>query len=142
MMHPPGHVVAFPYCDIDFARTALKYDPGQKYERSLQRECLQRFYPEFCDFAGSRKLPSDHPPVDKEVTFARDRAEENYLYGDASVMRAAHQYLSLSNSAILRLSQFLPALRRRRDWVFRPLLTVLRTQRQALPYIDLKGSAE
>jgi hypothetical protein len=139
MMHPPGHVVAFPYCDIDFARTALKYDPGQKYARKLQGECLQRFYPEFCDFEGTRKLPPDHAPVDREVTLALDQAEDRYVYGDASIARAARRYLNFSNAAILWMSQFVPALRRRRDWVFRPLLTVLRTQKQALPYIDLQS---
>jgi hypothetical protein len=138
-MHPPGHVVAFPYCDIDFARTALKYDPGQKYARKLQGECLQRFYPEFCDFEGTRKLPPGHPPVDREVTLALDQAEDRYVYGDASIARAARRYLNFPNAAILWISQFVPALRRRRDWVFRPLLTVLRTQKQALPYIDLQG---
>jgi hypothetical protein len=141
MMHPPGHVVAFPYCDLDFARIALKYDPGQKYARSLQRECLQRFYPEFYDFAGSRKLPSDHGPVDMAITTARDQAEEKYVYGDPSVTRAARQYLSFSNKAILLASQLLPKLRRRRDWVFRPLLMILRTQKQALPYIKLEDAA-
>lgn len=140
MMHPPGHVVVFPYCDVDFARAALTYDPGQKYKRFLQRECLQRFYPEFYDFAGSRNLPSDHMPVDKAVSLARDRAEEEYAYGDPSIIRAACRYLNFQNKAILLVSQFLPALRRRRDWLFRPLLTILRTQNQAPAYIRLKDS--
>ncbi len=139
MMHPPGHVVAFPYCDLDFARTALKYDPGQKYARSLQRECLQNFYPEFYDFEGSRKLPPNPVPVDRKVTFALEQAEDKYVYGNAAVTRAARQYLSLSNRTILWMSRFIPAVRKRRDWVLRPLLTVLHTHKQALPYIDLKN---
>jgi hypothetical protein len=141
MMHPPGHVVVFPYCDTEFARVALTYDPGQKYSRSLQRECLQRFYPEFYDFQGSRNLPADHMPIDQAISFARHEAEEKYAYGNPSIIWAACQYLSLPNRALLLISCIMPSLRRRRDWLFRPLLMILRTQRQAVPYISLGGSA-
>lgn len=142
MMHPPGHVVVFPYCDIDFAVAALMYDPGEKYKRYLQRECLQRFYPEFYDFASSRNLPSTHLPVDVEVSLAHDRAEEKTTYGDSSIIFAACRYLSLPNKALLLFSQIIPILRRRRDWIFRPILTILRTQRQSCFYISLNAPVE
>jgi hypothetical protein len=140
MMHPPGHVVVFPYCDTDFARVALTYDPGQKYTRSLQRECLKRFYPEFYDFPGSRNLPSDHTPIDENNSLARYKHEEKDVYGDPAVIWAACQYLSFPNKALLLLSRVMPSLRRRRDWLFRPLLMMVRTHRQSLPYISLRSS--
>ncbi|QOL50947.1 asparagine synthetase B family protein [Massilia litorea] len=135
MMHPPGHVVVFPYCDLEFAFAALSYDPEQKYKRYLQRECLQRFYPEFYDFPSSRCLPADHPPVDESISEARSQVEKKYIYGDSSVIRSAFKYVSFSNKVLLFASQFAPALRQRRAWLFGPLLMIVRTYKKAPVYI-------
>jgi asparagine synthetase B (glutamine-hydrolysing) len=137
MMHPPGHVAVFPYLDLEFVRAVLAYDPGQKYQRYLQRECLQRFYPEFYDFAGSRKLPPDHVPIDEKITFARQRAQEEYTFQDWFVVWTACQYLSFQNKILLLVSTVVPKLRERRGWLFRPLLGLLRTQREAVAYMNV-----
>ncbi len=142
MMHPPGHVVVFPYCDTEFAHVALTYDPGQKFQRYLQRECLQRFYPEFYDFASSRSLPPDHAPISKEISLSRYQAQKAYVYSDTSIVWAACQYLSFPNQALLLAAKFIPNLRQRRDWVFRPLLMILRTERENVPYINLNSQYE
>lgn len=140
MMHPPGHVVVFPYCDLEFARAALTYDPGQKYLRYLQRECLQQFYPEFYDFAGSRSLPSDHIPIDKRTSFCRRRAEDAHVYNNPSIIWAACKYLNFPSKVLLLAAKAIPSLRQRRDWIFCPLLMILRTQHQAVPYMSLNAS--
>lgn len=140
MMHPPGHVAVFPYCDIEFANAALTYDPGQKYQRRLQRECLRRFYPEFYDFASSRNLPLDHAPIAQGITLSRYYTESKYVYGEPSIIWSACKYLSFSNKVLLLTAKFIPRLRQRRDWIFRPLLTLLRTQRQNSPFISLNAS--
>lgn len=141
MMHPPGHVVVFPYCDLEFALATFKYHPAEKYKYFFQKECLRRFYPEFYDFHGSRNLPADHPPLDEATSLARDRAEERYAYGDGAAARAALRYLNLPNKLLLLASRIAPNLRRRRDWLFRPLLLLVRTQREAPVFIDAGRAA-
>jgi hypothetical protein len=135
MTHPPGHVVVFPYCDLEFARATLEYHPAEKYKWFFQKECLRRFYPEFYDFAGSRNLPADHKPLEADVSIARDRAEDRFVYGDSTVIHDALKYLSLPNKFLLLLSGIMPGLRRRRDWLFRPLLLLVRMRKQAQVFI-------
>jgi hypothetical protein len=135
MTHPPGHVVVFPYCDLEFARATLEYHPAEKYKWFFQKECLRRFYPEYYDFAGSRNLPPDHQPLAADVSDARDRAEERFVYGDPTVVRGALKYLSLPNKFVLLLSGLMPNLRRRRGWLFGPLLQLVRLNQQARPFI-------
>ncbi|MEW6021269.1 MAG: hypothetical protein AB1807_03915 [Pseudomonadota bacterium] len=141
MMHPPGHVVVFPYCDVEFALATLRYHPAEKYRYFFQKECLRRFYPEFYEFHGSRNMPPDLTPLDEKSSRAYDQVEERYAYGDAGVARAALNYLSLPNRLLLLGSRLVPALRRHRDWLFRPLLLLVRTQREAPVFIDAGTAA-
>jgi hypothetical protein len=140
MMHPPGHVVVFPYCDLEFARATLKYHPAGKYKWFFQKECLRRFYPEFFNFAGSRNFPAGHAPIPQALRDARDRANDRFAYGKPSVIFSAFSYLSLPNKILLLLSGIIPGLRRRRDWVFRPLLLLIRTRKEADVFIEHEGS--
>jgi hypothetical protein len=136
MMHPPGHVPVFPYCDVEFARATFEYHPADKYKWFFQKECLRRFYPEFYDFHGSRNMPPDLAPLDPAICGARDEAEERFAYSDFGVVREALPYLTLPNKILLLLSSVLPSLRRRRDWVFHPLLLLARTKKHAETFID------
>jgi asparagine synthetase B (glutamine-hydrolysing) len=142
MMHPPGHVVVFPYCDLEFAIATLKYHPAEKYKYFFQKECLLRFYPEFYDFHGSRNLPADHPPLDQATSRARDEAQERYAYGDAAVTREALGYLNWPNKLVLLASRLIPGLRPRRHRLFRPLLLLVRTYREAPAFIELDTRAQ
>lgn len=142
MMHPPGHVVVFPYCDLEFALETLKYHPAEKYKYFFQKECLRRFYPEFYDFPGSRNLPKDHPPLDAQTSLARDAAEARYAYGGPGGLQAALKYLNWPNKLLLMASRLAPSLRRRRDWLFQPLLLLVRTQREAPIFIDTGPAAQ
>ncbi|MFC3460109.1 MULTISPECIES: hypothetical protein [Massilia] len=136
MMHPPGHVVVFPYCDLEFALATLRYHPAEKYRWFFQKECLRRFYPEFYDFPGSRNLPPDHEPIDEKTSRAYDETERRYAYDNPAGMRAALQYLNWPNRLLLLASRIAPSLRQRRDWLFRPLLLLVRTHREAPVFID------
>ena len=140
MMHPPGHVVVFPYCDMDFARTTLRYHPAEKYKWFFQKECLKRFYPEFVDFAGSRNLPPDHAPLDMAESHARDGESERYLYGDVSTVLSALKYLSWMNRILLLLAWALPFLRSKRGWLFRPLLSLVRVQREGKIFVKREST--
>ena len=142
MMHPPGHVVVFPYCDLQFARATLQYHPAEKYKWFFQKECLRRFYPEYFDFAGSRNLPADHVPVPRALRIARDRASESFAYRDASVLFAALKYLNFPNKILLVLAAVAPTLRRHRDWLFGPLLLLIRTRKEAEVFIERENARE
>jgi hypothetical protein len=136
MMHPPGHVAVFPYCDLEFALATLKYHPAEKYKWFFQKECLRRFYPEFFDFPGSRNLPRDHMPISSAVSDARDRSSEAFAYDHPSAIADTLKYLSFPNKILLLLSRLFPGLRRGRDWVFRPLLLLVRTMNEADIFIE------
>ncbi|XYJ10746.1 hypothetical protein ACSUZJ_01840 [Telluria sp. B2] len=136
MMHPPGHVVVFPYCDLEFALATLRYHPAEKYRYFFQKECLRRFYPEFYDFPGSRNLPADHQPIDEQTSRAYEEVEQRYAYDNPAATRAALTYLNWPNRLLLLASRIAPSLRQRRDWLFRPLLLLVRTQREAPVFID------
>ncbi|MFC0250918.1 hypothetical protein [Massilia consociata] len=141
MMHPPGHVIVFPYHDLDFARATLRYHPADKYKWFFQKECLKRFYPEYVDFHGSRNLPPDHPPLDAAESRARDTASEHAAYGDPATVMAALKYLNWKNRILLLLALGSSSLRRRRDWLFRPLLSLVRLDRQSKAFIDKDSAA-
>ncbi|MCK6460263.1 MAG: hypothetical protein L6Q95_10275 [Planctomycetes bacterium] len=66
---PPGHVVAYPYADLDYVRTALEIDPMAKLRQSLQGRCLAAFHPEF------EAIPSNHrvPAGARRSSLARGR---------------------------------------------------------------------
>ena len=136
MMHPPGHVVVFPYCDTEFVRATMKYHPADKYKWFFQRECLKRFYPEYYAFPGSRNLPPDHPPRDQATTDAVDAAQENYLYGNRAHLFSAAKYLSWKNKAILIASAVMPGLRSKRRWLFDRLLALVKTQHESTVFIQ------
>lgn len=142
MMHPPGHVVVFPYCDLEFALATLKYHPAEKYKYFFQKECLRRYYPEFYDFNGSRNLPPDLAPIDEQTSLARARADERYAYGATTNVLAALKYLNWPNRLLLLASRLVPRLGRRRDWLFRPLLLLVRTQHEAPVFIDAGPAAQ
>lgn len=141
MMHPPGHVVAFPYCDREFVQATLSYHPVEKFGHSFQKVCLQRFYPEFYDFHSTRNLPAGHPPLDESESRARDAATERFVYGNSLDMLGMLKYLNLRNKALLLLTALLPPLRRKRDWLYRPLLLLSRMQRTAPAFINVAAPA-
>ncbi len=127
MMHPPGQVIVFPYCDLRFVRATLRYDPAEKYKWFLQKECLKRFYPAYFDFPGSRNMPADMVPVSQEQSDSMDSQTYGFFYDDKSTVFAALKYLNLQNKALLLLSVLFRPLRHRRSWLFIPLLFLVKT---------------
>ena len=140
MMHPPGHVIVFPYHDLDFVRATMRYHPADKYKWFFQKECLKRFYPDFFDFHGSRNLPPEHAPLSEAESRARDAAAERHTYGDVPTILAALKYLSPKNKVLLLLSLGSAGLRKRRDWLFRPLLSLVRMERESPVFVDHGGA--
>ncbi len=135
MMHPPGHVVVFPYFDVEFVRATLTFHPAEKYRWFLQKECLRRWYPDFFDFPGTRNLPKDYQPLPAATSLARKREVEGYLYGELPTVIESLKYLSFSNKVLLLLAKVFPILPTKRDWLFQPLLSLVSTKRHAKVYL-------
>lgn len=137
MMHPPGQVVVFPYYDMAFVQATLSYHPGEKYRWFFQKECLKRFYPEYFDFHGSRNLPTDLAPRPAAQSTALDDAEDAFVYGDWSVVMATLKYLKPMNRVLLILAVLFKGVRKRRGWLFRNLLLLVKTQKSHRPFLHV-----
>lgn len=135
MMHPPGKVVVFPYCDLGFVKATLQYHPAEKYKWFFQKECLKRSHSAYFNFPGSRNLPAEMPSLSQELSNEMERQAEEFAYADKSVVKNALKYLNLKNKILLLLSVFFRPLRRRRDWLLIPLLLLVKTQRSQKNFI-------
>lgn len=58
---PFGHLVVFPYLDLDYVKTSLNYNPFDKMKKSIQARCLETFWPQYYSYSGSRNFPEDLP---------------------------------------------------------------------------------
>ena len=61
-MLPAGHVAVYPYLDLDYTRLILTYNPVDKYRTPLQKACLEKYWPQYFEYPGSKAIPSDMPP--------------------------------------------------------------------------------
>lgn len=137
MMHPPGQVVIFPYYEMAFVRATMRYHPADKYKWFFQKECLRRSYPAYFDFPGSRNVPGVMTPLPAERSAAMDQQDDDFTFGDRSVVLAALKYLSLPNKVLLLLALVFKPLRQRRRWLLGPLLTLVKTQRSHRSFVKL-----
>lgn len=135
MMHPPGQLVVFPYYDLGFVRATLRYHPGEKYKWFFQKECLRRFYPDYFDHPGSRNLPADIIPLSEEKSKILDKQAENFVFGSFSVVAGALKFLTLKNKALLLLLFAFSPLRKTRNWLFFPLLLLVKTHQGNIAFI-------
>jgi hypothetical protein len=63
-MLPAGHVVVCPFLDLDYVRTTLSYHPAHKHRTPLQKGSLQRYWPRYFAYPGSKAIPADFPLPD------------------------------------------------------------------------------
>lgn len=72
---PVGHLMLYPYFDLDFAIAALRIDPLAKISQTLQSRCLERFWPDFFSLPGSRReadlVRDQGPAVVNRLVLAR-----------------------------------------------------------------------
>ena len=68
-----GHLLAYPYLDLDYVRTAMRIDPVQRIEASLQAlSACSDTGPAYFAFSGSRRISPD-APVNKVYRFHLSR---------------------------------------------------------------------
>ena len=126
MMQAPGHVILYPYYDLDYIRTCLQYHPGQRKQWSFQRQCLQRFWPAFYHQPGTRDLPADHPATDEQAYDARRDALWDRFYRSRQLLGSLDVLLDLKTRWLWRLSHLVPPLRKKRSWFLRALVHLVR----------------
>lgn len=61
-MLPAGHLVVYPYLDLDYVKTLLSYHPADKLSESFQMLCLKQYWHRYFSYPGSRAIPPDMPP--------------------------------------------------------------------------------
>jgi hypothetical protein len=136
MMQPPGHLVVFPYLDLGFVETCLRYHPAEKYHWFFQKECLKRFWPEYYDFPGTRNLPEGFLPISKCVQNSRRKEFESFLFSDSDLLKDSIRKLtSLPMFYLWRFSTFFPFLRKKRNWFFTPLIKLVKYKKNCKSYI-------
>lgn len=129
---PAGCIAVFPYFELDHAAVTLKYDPLEKLQRTVQARCLDRFWPEYYAFPGSRRIPKEMPPG------TRDRVEQLRLARLAQ-LRSECEGPMVSEwegkvrpryRALAITSRFSHAVALRAYWWLTPILIIESHQRQ------------
>lgn len=108
---PTGHVVVCPYLDLDYVSLLLEFDPKEKHETIIQRQCLHRFCPKFARYSGNRDIPRSMPPGtpthDLKRNLACFRAMYDELKDQNSLTETLH-LLNLRKQLVVRLAKIFP----------------------------------
>lgn len=56
-----GHIAVYPFLDLDYVRTTLMYHPADKHRTPLQKACLEKYWPQYFQYPGSKAIPPDMP---------------------------------------------------------------------------------
>jgi len=55
----PGHISVYPYLDLDYVKTILKYSPIERFKKSFQKQCLKKHFFKIFSYPGSHNLPDN-----------------------------------------------------------------------------------
>lgn len=55
----PGHVVVYPYLDLDYIHELLRYHPLERYQNSFQAQCLRKYHTGIYMYFGSHNIPEN-----------------------------------------------------------------------------------
>jgi hypothetical protein len=61
---PLGNVTVCPYLELEYLREALRYSGVDKLRRSVQAACLEKFWPAYYQYSGTRRAPERLRPGD------------------------------------------------------------------------------
>ena len=106
---PAGHIVACPYLDLDYISKLLEFSPAEKHEAVFQRQCLQRFWPEFAKYPGNRDIPPSMSSGDPSQVMKRDlecfkQVCDEVISGDR--LRETMRQLTFRRKLALRVSRW------------------------------------
>lgn len=63
-----GQIAVYPYLDLDHVDATLNLSSIDKLTQTVQARCLERFWPDYYRFGGSRRIPADAIPVGSAPT--------------------------------------------------------------------------
>jgi hypothetical protein len=53
----PGHIIVFPYMDLDYIQSILTYSPIDRFRKSFQAQCLKKYFFDIFNYPGSHYVP-------------------------------------------------------------------------------------
>ena len=133
---PAGHVAVYPYLDLDYIKTTLQYCPADKLHESFQKLCLEKFWPQYSLYFGSREIPPDMQPGDPAIQDRRELECLHQLYSELKDMEGTATLKNLlTRQANIR---FWIALNNDRMalitmWAFRRLLEIVSRETSKIP---------
>ncbi|PID71735.1 MAG: hypothetical protein CSB34_06055 [Desulfobulbus propionicus] len=119
MMTPKGHVLVYPYLDLNFVKTCLAYSPKEKLSCFFQKICLQKFWPSYYHSYGTRNLPEGYEPLKKSKVKKRCREVKKERLNNYRAIIGVLKYLNFKNKVLFL---FLWPLFGHRDWLYGKLL--------------------
>lgn len=128
---PTGHVVVYPYLDLDYACITLSFNPAEKMPpETLQARCLAEFCPEYYAFPGTRRLPHGVYPAYSGLAFQRQLICFEKLRGELNYQSWLRLMRALAPRAyFLALgSNYNQTLSQRIRWWLEPLLMLILKQ--------------
>jgi len=78
-----GQIPVYPYLDLDHVHATLNFSSIDKLTQTLQLRCLQRFWPDYYRFGGSRRIPPDAVSVGSAPTDRLINARIRQLFREA-----------------------------------------------------------
>ena len=115
----PGHLLLCPYFDLDYIRTMLKYSSNKGEKISLQKDILNKFFPELGAYPGTGNLPKARKeiPIIKEKNRMRSLQKLTSMALKNKGCRAQlKSQLNLKARFLLFLSTFSLAFTDRISW--------------------------
>ncbi len=115
----PGHLLLCPYFDLDYIRTMLQFSCDKDEEISVQKDILNKFFPELGAYPGTGNLPKagKEIPIIKEENRMRSLQKLTLIVLKNKGCRAQlKSQLNLKALLLLFLSTFSLAVTNRISW--------------------------
>lgn len=135
MTQSPRHLVFFPYLELGHVRKTLEFQPGEKYKVFFQRDCLQRFYPDYFDMPGSRAMPSVLRPLPVAERQQLADCERHYLFSP-KVTEMILERIGATNKKLFAMNKLLWPLGSPRAWLFESLARYYRSEERQGYFIN------
>jgi hypothetical protein len=140
---PPGCVPVYPYLDLDYTRSILRYTPASKVALWIQRASLREFYPRLYRFPSTRDYPLERLP--HYVRWEREQVStwlcrlRNDITSAGYSVKDVATLLRPPRRLLLRLAWSNAAVAQRAGWYLVPLFELLTRQATSVSCWSLVG---
>jgi hypothetical protein len=133
---PPGQLPVYPYFDLDHVAATLRISPLDKLAQTLQARCLERYWPAYYAYPGSRRLPPGVPPGSSSPLHARSAAQLRQLRAECdplSLAASLGRRLSARGAAVAFAAALSDDVGVRAEWWLHPVLMLEAYEQNATP---------